>query len=125
MTRYFITVAGNEAVAGTIAGDSLTGDVVTIGFRPEDVQVAATESGSGVEGVVEHIAIATGGQRLLNLRSGDLRLKAKLPWSAGGGIRAGDAIRWTVSRERVRRFNADEVSVTVANARANGNGADE
>lgn len=121
----FVNVAGNEAVAGTIAGDSLTADVVTLGFRPEDVQVAAKESGSGVEGVVEHIAIATGGQRLLNLRSGDLRLKAKLPWSAGGGISAGDAIRWTVPRERVRRFNADDVSVTVANARANGNGADE
>ena len=110
----FVPVAGNETVANTIAGGALPGAVTTIGFRPEDVQVAVAESAPGVEALVEHIAIATGGQKLVNLRSGDLRLKAKLPWDEGGDVRAGDTIRWTVAPERIRKFNSEDVAVSAA-----------
>jgi ABC-type sugar transport system ATPase subunit len=112
----FVPVVENRAIAATIIGDLLTDDTTTIGFRPEDVRVDKSQIAPGVAAVVEHMAIVTGGQRLLNLRSGDLRLKAKLPWHAGDDIAAGDAVKWTVPRERVRRFNADDVSVSVASA---------
>ena len=65
-----------------------------------------------MEAVVEHIAIATGGQRLVNLRSGEMAFKAKLPWDAGDGVVTGDFVKWSVPAERIRRFNADDVSVS-------------
>lgn len=109
----FVPVAGNEAVASAIAG-SLPDAVTTIGFRPEHVQLLGADSASGVDAVVEHIAIATGGQKLVNLRSGDIRLKAKLPWQSGGSIRAGDTVKWIVAPERIRKFNSDDVAVSAA-----------
>lgn len=112
----FVPVAGNEATASLIAGGALVDAVTTIGFRPEDVVLAATETASGLEAVVEHIAVATGGQRLVNLRSGEMRLKAKLPWDAGYGVAAGDYVKWSVAAERLRKFNADDVSVSMAAA---------
>ncbi|MCP3995562.1 MAG: ABC transporter ATP-binding protein [bacterium] len=114
----FVPVAGNEANAASIAGGALVEAVTTIGFRPEDVLIGRADDPTGMEAVVEHIAVATGGQKLVNLRSGDLRLKAKLPWDAGGGINDGDAVRWAVPTERIRKFNADDVSVSVAAAAA-------
>lgn len=114
----FVPVKGNEANAASIAGGSLVDAVTTIGFRPEDVTISASETSSGMEAVVEHIAAVTGGQRLVNLVSGDMRLKAKLPWDAGSGIAAGDAVKWSVLPERIRKFNADDVSVSVAAASA-------
>ena len=114
----FVSVAGNEANAASIAGGALVEAVTTIGFRPEDVLIGPANDPTGMDAVVEHIAVATGGQKLVNLVSGDLRLKAKLPWDAGGGISDGDAVRWTVPAERIRKFNADDVSVSVAAAAA-------
>lgn len=110
----FVSVEGNEADAAAIAGGTLVDAVTTIGFRPEDVLIGSATDPTGLDAVVEHIAVVTGGQKLVNLRSGDLRLKAKLPWSAGGGIKDGDAVRWAVPAERIRKFNADDVSVSVA-----------
>jgi ABC-type sugar transport system ATPase subunit len=114
----FVPVAGNEADATQIAGGPLVDAVTTIGFRPEDVVLATSETASGMEAVVEHIAVATGGQRLVNLRSGETRLKAKLRWDAGNGVAAGDLVKWVVPPERIRKFNADDVSVSVATATA-------
>ena len=116
----FVPVKGNEANAASIASGSLVDAVTTIGFRPEDVVVETADSSSGMDAIVEHIAVVTGGQKLVNLRSGDLRLKAKLRWDAGGGIRDGDAVKWAVPAERIRKFNADDVSVSVAAAAASG-----
>jgi ABC-type sugar transport system ATPase subunit len=110
----FVPVTGNEANASLIAGRPLAAGVATIGFRPEDVSITAAQEASGMEGVVEHIAVATGGQKLVNLRSGGLRLKAKLPWDIGGSVRSGDTVKWSVSPERIREFNADDVSVAPA-----------
>lgn len=116
----FVPVTGNEENAARIAGGSLVDAVATIGFRPEDVVLAASETANGMEALVEHIAIVTGGQRLVNLRSGEMRLKAKLPWDASNGVGAGDFVKWSVPAERIRKFNVDDVSVTVAAAAANG-----
>ena len=76
----FVPVKGNEADAALIAGVSLVDAVTTIGFRPEDVTIESSETAPGMDAVVEHIAVVTGGQRLVNLRSGDMRLKAKGRW---------------------------------------------
>lgn len=116
----FVPVEGNEADATVIAGGELVDAVTTLGFRPEDVVLDVSATGSGLDAFVEHVAIVTGGQRLVNLKFGDVRFKAKLPWDAGAGVVAGGTVKWFVPPERIRKFNADDVSVTVANARANG-----
>ena len=116
----FVPVKGNEADATAIAGGQLVDAVTTLGFRPEDVVLDVSAGASGLDALVEHVAVVTGGQRLVNLKSGDVRFKAKLPWDSGAGVVAGGTVKWSVPPERIRKFNADDVSVTVANARANG-----
>lgn len=112
----FVPATEDRQTAAHIAGGELVDAVTSIGFRPEDVLIDASGTGAGLDAIVEHVAVVTGGQNLVNLRSGELRVKAKLPWDAAAGIESGGSVKWSVPPEHIRRFNADDVSVTAAAA---------
>ena len=107
----FVPATENRETAARIAGGSLVDAVTSIGFRPEDVVIDTRDGGSGIPATVDHVAIVTGGQHLVNLSSGALRVKAKLPWDAAAGVAPGATVRWSVPAERIRRFDADETAV--------------
>jgi ABC-type sugar transport system ATPase subunit len=108
----FVTVANNRETALVIAGGHLPDDAATLGFRPEHVKLSAADSTDGVPATVRHVAIATGGQVLVNLRSGELAVKAKLPWNSTMDIRAGTEVKWSVDSSRVRMFGSDDSVVS-------------
>lgn len=112
----FVSVADDREAATVIAGGALVDAVTTIGFRPEDVSLTTSDTSSGMPAVVEHTAVVTGGQRLVSLRSGDLQLKAKLPWDARVAAEAGQSVKWSVPAARIGKFDADSVAVAKAAA---------
>ncbi|MEN8113378.1 MAG: ABC transporter ATP-binding protein [Actinomycetota bacterium] len=110
----FVSVAEHRETALAVVGHPLSGDVVSLGFRPENVQLAGPDAATGVPATVRHAAIAAGGQVLVNLRSGDLDVKAKLPWNSEMDVRVGADVKWSVDPGRVRMFDADGTAVSPA-----------
>ncbi|MEN8233484.1 MAG: ABC transporter ATP-binding protein [Actinomycetota bacterium] len=110
----FVPVADNREVALAIAGGPLSDNVVTLGFRPEHVKLSSADATTGVPATVRHSAITTGGQVLVNLRSGDLAVKAKLPRGSAMNVRAGTEVRWSVDPDQVRMFGSDDSVVSAA-----------
>ena len=110
----FITIDGNRELVQAILGGPLSDNVVTVGFRPEFVKVDAVDGSSGVIATVQHAAIATGGQVLLNLQSGEVSVKAKLPWNTTLDVSPGTTVRWSVPTERLNLFGANDSAVAAA-----------
>ena len=110
----FVPVAEHSEIALALVGRPFSGDVATLGFRPEFVSVNGSDASSGVLATVEHAAITTGGQVLVNLQSGDLAVKAKLPWDTHLDIRPGTTVKWSVASDRLHMFDADESAVAMA-----------
>jgi len=114
----FLSVADNREVALAITGGELPDDATTLGFRPEHVKVVSADSPTGVAATVRHAAIATGGQLLVNLQSGELSLKAKLPSNSTIDVKAGAEVRWSVDPDQIRMFGSDDAAVSVTPARS-------
>ena len=110
----FITVDGNRELVQAIVGGSLSDSVATVGFRPEFVKVANADGSAGVLATVKHSAIATGGQMLVNLQSGDVAVKAKLPWDTTLDVSPGTTVRWSVPSERLNLFDAGDTAVVAS-----------
>jgi len=107
----FVSVSDNREIALTIAGGTIPAEVATLGFRPEHVRLSTADTSTGIPATVRHSAIVTGGQVLVNLASGELALKAKLPWDSTIGVEVGAELRWTVDSDRIRMFAADDTVV--------------
>ncbi len=112
----FVTVEGNRDLAQAIVGEPLSAGVATVGFRPEFVKLEDAGGSSGALATVKHSAIATGGQLLVNLQSGEVAVKAKLPWDTTLNVSPGTTVRWSVPRERLNLFDADDSAVAAATA---------
>lgn len=112
----FVTVEGNRDLVQAIVGGPLSDSVATVGFRPEVVKLDDADGSSGVLATVKHSAIATGGQLLVNLQSGEVAVKAKLPWNTTIDVSPGTTVRWSVPRERLNLFDADDSAVAAAPA---------
>lgn len=110
----FVPVGENREVAMAVVGGPLPDAVMTLGFRPEHVQLSSADASTGVLARVEHAALVTGGQRLVNLQSGELAIKAKLPWDSALKPVSGDTVKWSVTPARIRMFDAHEVVVDSA-----------
>ena len=110
----FVPVAENIETALALVGRPFSNDVVTLGFRPEFVNVTGSDASSGVIATVKHAAITTGGQVLVSLQSGDLAVKAKLPWDTHVDVRPGTTVKWSVASERLHLFDASDSAVAMA-----------
>jgi ABC-type sugar transport system ATPase subunit len=107
----FVPIAGNREVAMAVTGGPIPDAVMTLGFRPEHVQLVSADASTGVLATVQHAALVTGGQRLVNLQSGELTIKAKLPWDSALKPVAGDTVKWSVTPSRIRMFDENEIVV--------------
>lgn len=107
----FVPVDGNRDLAQAIVGGPLPASVATVGFRPEFVNLSSGDGSAGVLATVKHSAIATGGQMLVSLQSGDVAVKAKLPWDTDLDVRPGTTVRWSVAPERLNLFDAADSAV--------------
>ncbi len=84
--------------------------VITVGVRPERVEVGATASTTSVPATVNHAALVAGGQQLLSLDVAGGRIKAKVP--TGGAFRIGDQVHVTCPGQHLTLF--DEAGARVA-----------
>lgn len=104
----FIERSRSPELVGCLLGEDVSDEVATVGFRPEDVDLRADPSRGGIPAVVDHMAIVTGGQHLVTLRSNGQTVKAKLRWDRNPGIRPGCDAWWSVGNSALRAFDLAE-----------------
>lgn len=107
----FISAVSHRDVAMAIVGGPLPDGAASVGFRPENVEVMPSDAAAGVSGTVRHVAVVTGGQQLVSLRSGELEVKAKLPWNTVMDLQSGSEVKWRVDSGMLRMFGADEFAI--------------
>ncbi len=113
-----LSVATHRDVATAVVEGPLPQGVASVGFRPENVEVMSADAVGGVPATVRHVAIVTGGQLLVNLRSGELDVKAKLPWDTSMDLQPGFAVKWSVDSTMLRMFDADGIAIRIAHSEA-------
>lgn len=80
-------------------------DQVTLGIRPEDVQVSGQAIPGGVTGQILRRSIVIGGQYLLQLKVGDRQLKAKVPGEQGAAL--GESVWVNLPPDKLSLFGSD------------------
>lgn len=89
-------------------------EVVTVGFRPENVRVRDDAAPGWSLATLEHSAPTTGGQQLATLRSEGQTIKAKLPARETIYVPAGANVWWRVSEPNIRVFDRADRLVELA-----------
>jgi ABC-type sugar transport system ATPase subunit len=80
-------------------------DQVTLGIRPEDVQVSSQPIPGGVDGQILRRSIVIGGQFLLQLKVGDRQFKAKVPSELGKSL--GEKVWVALPPDKLSLFGSD------------------
>jgi len=108
----FVSAVSHRDAAMAIVGGPLPDGVSSVGFRPENVEVKPSDTtDTGVPATVRHVAVVAGGQLLVSLRSGELDVKAKLPWNTKMDLQSGSDVKWSVDAGMLRMFDADELAI--------------
>ena len=90
-----------------LEGAASTGSRLTLGVRPEHVQVHRTAMVDGVAAELQSKAIVVGGQYLLTLQIGEQRIKAKVSSDVGREMGEGETVWAVFPLDRVRLFGDD------------------
>jgi ABC-type sugar transport system ATPase subunit len=101
----FIRLSEARRLVAEMFAGSVADEVVTIGFRPEDVRIRTDASTGWVPATVEHAAPVTGGQHLATLRCEGQTIKAKLPWDHPLDVPPGSEVWWRVMDTNIRAFD--------------------
>ncbi|MEM7530987.1 MAG: ABC transporter ATP-binding protein [Chloroflexota bacterium] len=78
---------------------------LTLGIRPEHVQVSNEQSSQAVQAQVRNKSIVIGGQYLLTLQAGEQRIKAKVPTMVGRTIE--ETVWVSLPANRIRFFDSN------------------
>ena len=90
----------------TVAGGQ-PGSQITLGIRPEHVQLSPEPTPQGVPGQILRRSIVVGGQYLCTVEVEGLRLKAKVAPSLGHGLRPGGSVWVTCPLTWIALFQPD------------------
>ncbi len=104
----FLGKNDSSEIIAQLLGNRYTEQVSSVGFRPEDVVVSTDQTPGAVPAEIEHVAIVTGGQHLVTLKSGVRIVKAKLPWHVPFTKTDGEHVWWSVPETKVRAFDSAE-----------------
>ena len=107
VTDKFINVhgegVGSALFSQSISVGSSSSLVKTLGVRAEGIQVSNTQTPGSVNAKIINKSLGTGGQYLLNLAYGDLRVKARVPHYVGRQLTTD--VWTTVANENVMFFD--------------------